>query len=332
MSRTLSISIRTLALAASTLAGIAACHDQDPVQPKLPNAQVAAENGQTSFIKNKPQFYFNGIMFTGTHDAPSGELYTANPDGSGVTRVTFDDSSDVYPDVSPVGPSFIWARRTNGVQISEIYSQNFDGTHRKRLTSLNTTITYPRYSPDGTKIVFAAVVGMLGPEIFVMNANGTGITRLTFTGKTSTSPSWSPDGSMIAFSSYDNNGIPGVWTMTANGSFQKLVKTCPQPGCVRLKWSPVANELAVEHLDGSGIFVIDATTGAQAAYIPGSVDDMMPTWSKDGSKIVFASHRSQNGAYDLYSTIPMRRTMTVPPSVDRLTSFIGQEVYPAYSR
>lgn len=330
MSRNLSTSIRTLAVVASTLAGITACQDQGPVQPvSPPKAQISAA---PSAVKLKPTFYFNGIVFTGTHDAASGELYSMNPDGSGVVRLTQDDSTDLYPDVSPVGPSFIWIRRASGSPLSEIYSQNFDGTKRKRLTSLNTSVIYPRYSPDGSKIAFAATVPGVGPEIFVMNANGSGIIRLTTSGRQSTAPSWSPDGSKIAFQSTDNNGSPGVWVMTASGGNQTLIAACPWPGCTHPKWSPVANEIAVDHVDFSGIVVVDATTGAQTAYIPGSDHDVMPTWSKDGSKIIFASQRSQNGGLDLFATVPLRGGVTAPPPVERLTTFLGNEMTPAYSR
>ena len=329
MSRTLSISIRNLTLVTSALAGIAACQDQGPVQPLSPSNVEAAG---PSMVKNKPTLYFNGILFTGQQDAASGEIYSMNPDGSGVFRLTQDDSTDLYPDVSPKGPSFTWIRRANGSLLSEIYTQNLDGTKRKRLTSMGTSVTYPRYSPDGSKIAFAATVPGVGPEIFVMNADGSGIVRLTTSGRKATAPSWSPDGSQIAFQANDNSGSPGVWVMTASGGNQTLITACAWPGCTHPKWSPVANEIAVDHVDFSGIMVVDATTGAQTAYIPGSDHDGMPTWSKDGTKIIFASQRSQNGGLDLYSTVPLRGGVTAPPPVDRLTAFAGNEMTPAYSR
>ena len=330
MSRTTSRNLCGLALAAFTLSAITAvtaCQKDGPIEPaKVPNTQ-----GPASLIKLKPVFYFNGIMFSGTHDVASGELYGMNPDGTGVFRLTSDTVTDTYPDVSPISPGFAWARFSGNGQTSEIYSQNFDGSKRKQLTFLNTIAISPRYSPDGKKIAFTAEVPGAGAEIFTMNADGTGIVRLTFSAKNSGSPSWSPDGSKIAFQSSDNNGVPGVWVMNADGSGQKLLVSCALPGCTHPKWSPVANELAIERINGSGIFVVDATTGGQTGYIPGSNNDLQPTWSKDGVNIIFTSNRGNSGTYDLFSTKPMRRTMTSPPPVIQLTTFHGDELVPAYS-
>jgi Tol biopolymer transport system component len=328
MSRTVVTHIRSLALATLTLAAVTvtACQNDGPTDP-------ARQPGSAALVKIKPTLYFNGILFAGTHDEPSGEIYSINPDGSSLFRLTTDTVTDGYPDVSPNGPAFIWARFSPNGKTSEIFSQNLDGSKRKQLTFLNTVAISPRYSPDGTKIAFTAVVPGAGAEIFTMNANGTAVVRLTFSAKSSGSPSWSPDGSKIVFESNDNNGNPSVWVMSANGNNQMMLKGCPSPGCTRPKWSPVANEIAVEYLNGTGIFVIDATSGAQTAFVPGSVNDMMPTWSKDGTRIIFSSMRAGGlTTYDLFATQPLRGGVTAPPPVDRLTALTGNEVSPAYSR
>jgi Tol biopolymer transport system component len=59
---------------------------------------------------------------------------------------------------------------------------------------------------------------------------------------------------------------------------------------------------------------------------------MQPTWSKDGTKIIFESQRGNNGGLDLFATVPVRGPVTAPPPVVRLTSFIGNEAMAAYSR
>jgi Tol biopolymer transport system component len=60
---------------------------------------------------------------------------------------------------------------------------------------------------------------------------------------------------------------------------------------------------------------------------------MMPTWSKDGTRIIFSAMRvSGLTTYDLFSTQPLRGGSTMPPPIDRLTALTGNEVSPAYSR
>jgi TolB protein len=331
MSRT----IRSLTLATLTLAGVTACQNDGPIGPaNLPGPRVDRPSAGPATIKLKPTLYFNGILYSGSQDGGA-EIYSINPDGSGLYRITNDGVNDTYPDVSPVGPAFAWARFSGDGQTSEIYSENLDGSKRKQLTFLGTVSIHPRYSPDGQHIAFASAVPGAGAEIFTMNSDGTSVARLTTSMRNSQSPSWSPDGSQIAFQSAGANGMPSVWVMYASGGGQHELLTCPPPGCTHPKWSPTANEIAVERLDGSGIYIVDATTGVQTGYVPSAWPelDAMPTWSKDGQKIIFSSTRGGNATYDLYSVVPTRPGMTAPPApAVRLTSFApGDEFAAAYS-
>ncbi|HEU4785763.1 MAG TPA: hypothetical protein VFS57_00085 [Gemmatimonadaceae bacterium] len=333
MSRTIAGSVRNLAVAALALVAVTACQKDGPVEPaQHPEARVSATDGSGTAIKIKPVFYFNGIMFTGSHEEGHGEIYSMNPDGSGVFRLTNDSVMDMMPDVSPKGPSFVWVRFAPGGLSSELYTENLDGSKRKRLTYLNGVVLSPRYSHDGTKIAFEMGVGVGQVEIFTMNSDGTGVAQITNSGKRSQEPDWSPDGSKIVYQSDDANGVPAIWIMDASGSNPKMLVSCPAPGCTRPAWSPVANEIAIEHVDGSGIFVVDATTAAQTGYIPSSNWDVMPVWSKDGKKIIFSSYRGGNNTYDLFATEPLRGGVTAPPPVVRLTTFDGNELWAAYSR
>lgn len=333
MSRNVTASLRTLALAAFALGALTACQQDGPVQPaqKL-DARASATDGSAAASRIKPVLYFNGIMFSGTQDAPQGEIYSMNPDGSGLFRLTNDDVMDYMPDVSPKGAAFVWVRFAPGGATSELYTANLDGSKRKRLTYLNLVVLSPRYSPDGNKIAFEAGVNG-GVELFVMNSDGTGVTQLTNSGKRSQEADWSPDGSKIVYQSDDALGVPAIWVMDANGSNPKLLVSCPAPGCTRPAWSPTANEIAIEHVNGTGIFVVDATTAAQTGTIPYSNFDVMPVWSKDGTQIIFSSYRGGNNTYDLFVTWPLRRSDTALPAVGRLTSFgTGNELWAAYSR
>src|SRR4030095_4967774 len=105
MLRTFTTSTRALALAAVALTAVTACQNDGPIEPtKAPGFL------KPSLINNKPTLSFNGILFSGTHESTKNEIYSMNPDGSGIFRLTNDTVTDAHPDVSPTAPAFVWAR------------------------------------------------------------------------------------------------------------------------------------------------------------------------------------------------------------------------------
>ena len=88
MSRTISTDIRSLALASFTLAVVTACQNDGPIEPA--SGRIPTVSGPAT-IRIKPTLYFNGILFQGSHEAPTDEIYSMNPDGSSVFRLTNDN-------------------------------------------------------------------------------------------------------------------------------------------------------------------------------------------------------------------------------------------------
>lgn len=145
------------------------------------------------------------------------ELYTMEPDGGNVVRLTNTPENEGWPSWTPDGRYIIYASDVSGT--SEIYIMNSDGTNRRQLTNMPDRFnTYPYVSPDGTKIVFSSQVTAVNEgEIYVMDLDGGNLTRLTSTAALNYAPSWSPDGSKIVFVS-DRDGNDNIWVMDADGS------------------------------------------------------------------------------------------------------------------
>lgn len=155
---------------------------------------------------------FLGSSLTG----PGFEIFTANMDGTGLTRLTNANGSERDPHWSPDGSKIVFvSERDEPDPINpnqEIYVMNADGSGQTRLTfSGGGSSPTPRqdidphWSPDGTRIAFSSNRD-LNPEIYIMNADGSGVTQITFTdGLINSDPTWSPDGSQITFS----QGAPG---------------------------------------------------------------------------------------------------------------------------
>jgi eukaryotic-like serine/threonine-protein kinase len=83
----------------------------------------------------------------------------------------------------------------------------------------------------------------------------------------------------------------------------KKVGTIGEPGLYRtLSVSPDGKRVAVERADpqtqNKDIWLLDAVSGATTRFTSDPAWDAFPTWSPDGSRIIFTSNRS--GVYDLY--------------------------------
>jgi WD40-like Beta Propeller Repeat len=272
---------------------------------------------------------YNGrIAFASVRDtgATNLEIFTMNPDGSDVVRLTNAVGNDQLPTWSPDGTkiAFISVRDGN----NEVYVMNADGTNQTRLTNHTSTDTTPTWSPDGTKIAFASTRPG-NAEIYTMNASdGSNITRLTTNSVADQFPSWSPDGTKIAWQSL----IPGnieIYTMNTDGSGQtRITNTSAISGVP--DWSP----------DGTKIAFASTRTGATEIYTMNSNGsnqtritftatstsyNSYPAWSPDGTKISYTSLQN-SGDPEIYVMDPSGGSQT------RLTTSAGSDLYTSWQR
>jgi Tol biopolymer transport system component len=234
-------------------------------------------------------YFYNGdqrVFFAATHHAdtacpprpdPSAgyvwpldpyDIYTSNPDGSDLKRLTNYGVYTAEGILSPDGKRIVFTSMKDGDL--DIYTMNVDGTDVKRLTN---TVGYdggPWWSPDGTKIVYRAhhptdsaelaaynellAKNMIRPskvELFVMNADGSDNRQITQLGGANFGPTWTPDGQRIIFASNHTN--------PRSRNF----------------------DLYLVNLDGTGLTQI--TTHGEF--------DGFPMFSPDGKKLIWASNR-----------------------------------------
>ena len=215
------------------------------------------------------------------------EIYSMNPDGSDVRRLTNSPGDDRVPAWSADGQKIAFASDRSGSR--EIHVMNADGSGVVQVTNDDRYKFAPAWSPDGARIAFYAFHPELEfrSQINVMNADGTGQVNISnIVGGDDFDPAWSPDGSRIAFWARRSSDAE-IWVMNADGSGQTRLTTLMADD-VGPDWSSDGELIAftstrpgygeravwVMNPDGTGLARIAAGGG--------------PSWSPDGAKFVFS--------------------------------------------
>jgi Tol biopolymer transport system component len=194
-----------------------------------------------------------------------------------------------------------------GQPTDRLYTVAADGTDLRSIADVNAE--YPDWSPDGITIAFdsGAVITFRHwttrrGHVYTVRDDGSGqVTQVTSgIGTGEFAPDWAPDGAHLAVSGVDEPGQPdGIFVVDAATGAMTPVTANPYPGHQDKEpaYSPDGTRIAfvrdrklVEAGDGvdeSALFVVDldGRNERQLTDWVGSVGN--PSWSPDGSTIVF---------------------------------------------
>lgn len=140
----------------------------------------------------------NPIVFSSDRSG-NFEIYTMQPDGANITRLTNNHGRDIQPCWTPDGKRIVFSSDRDGDP--EIFSMNIDGTDVHQLTHNTTIDKAPAVSPNGKFIAYYNSDWLGNPELYLMNIDGTGqhIVPNTSNGRY---PSWSPDSSFLMYEAW----------------------------------------------------------------------------------------------------------------------------------
>jgi Tol biopolymer transport system component len=248
------------------------------------------------------------IIFT-ANPTGSSQIYTINPDGSNMVQITKlppTKQEGLQPTFSPDGRRILFSYGA-GSAGPDLYLINSDGTGLTQLT-FDGLSSAGRWSPDGSRIVFAQTSTLSGVNVIIsMRADGEGKkTALTSIFWDSYAPAYTPDGRHIVYYSQQGGLLEAVWIMDADGSEKKRLTPASlelfpydvsPDGQHILMWNHNSTSLP------TSIFVmnIDGTDIDRLTHSPGH-HDLDPSYSPDGTRIVFASDRlSSNASLDLFT-------------------------------
>ncbi|CAN5497806.1 hypothetical protein BH23CHL2_BH23CHL2_06520 [soil metagenome] len=291
-----------------------------PTEPGDSSPTEAEETGTPTTgdvaVATAPEGMQEIILFSanrgGVHDS---QIFAMNPDGSNQQQITFARGHSWGPRVSPTGEQFFFSSVApgeheehsasgGGIEGSgnhDIYVASVDGSDIQNITAGDVSWDNGwSWTPDGELITFTSDRDG-NWELYTMTAEGENIIRLTNTPHNEGWPSWTPDGEQIVFSS-DETGTSEIYIMDANGSNVRQLTDRPDTFDTYPYVSPDGTKIAFSsqniQVNEGEIYVMDIDGENVTRLTSTAALNYAPSWSPDGSKIVFVSDRGGN--HDIY--------------------------------
>jgi Tol biopolymer transport system component len=192
---------------------------------------------------------------------PTMDIFEANPDGTGLRRLTDTDGYDAEGSYSPDGKQIVFCSKRDGNL--ELYITDADGKNVRKLT--NAPGCYnggPFFSPDGKRVIFRSDRQKEDHlQLYVINADGTGERALTSDlNWVQWGPYWYKDGKHIIYAGADHNvqGRPNYDLYWMNVDTGKKV---------RITYAPGADVLPVFSPDGKRLMWTSTRDGRQPSQL-----------------------------------------------------------------
>jgi len=182
----------------------------------------------------------------------------------------------------------IYSRSSSEAQRSLFYA-SLDGDVRE--LQIGESASEPAISPDGRRLAFAQRVSQY--DVVRVNLDGEELGKRSLISSTrfDGNPQYSPDGSRILFSS-SRSGVVEIWLCDVDGGNARQLTFLGSAGSPH--WSPDSSQVAFDSTVGgsSEIFVVQASGGQPVQITSDPASDYVPTWSRDGRWVYFASDRT----------------------------------------
>lgn len=237
------------------------------------------------------------ISFTSFRDGQLGDIWTMNPDGTELRKLTVGPLYDAQSDWSPDGQWIAFRRGPNASQRLGVWRMDLYGDRQQLLTEGDPAVptqnaTQPAWTPDGRGLLFRATLPPFpDSDVWSMDSDGNSRHLVFHVPGEQLYPSYSPYMRRIAFTTPVTPTDRAIFTMAADGS--DLIRTFDVVGAYDSapNWSPDGSQIAFES-DQDGdmeVFVMNADGTDIRQLTQNTRHDEGPVWAPDGRRITYTS-------------------------------------------
>ena len=229
------------------------------------------------------------IAFEVVRGAWLGQTYLVPAVGGDLRRI---DAGQGFPDGLTwlAGSKALLYSRSSPAARRSLWYASADGKRSRELKEVDDA-SEPVISPDGSRLAYSHRVSKYDIVRVSLPAGGQPAQLFISSTRFDGNPQYSPDGARILFSS-SRSGAVEIWTCDADGGNAEQLTFLGVAGSP--KWSPDGSRVAFDStVDGdSNIYVVNAGGGEPMRITADPAADYVPTWSRDGRWIYFASDRA----------------------------------------